>query len=693
MKDPMPTDIFKIGQVLNNTYEIIGILGRGGTGEVYLARNQINDREIAIKALNARFSGNADYVELMKREDQMRAILHDAVVRYVECSRSDQGHVFLVMDYIDGPSLNDVMLNRRVDDRELLIVAHRVLEGLVPTHAHEVVHRDLSPDNIILRGGRPEKATIIDFGIAKDTSAGAMTIVGNEFAGKYEYAAPEQLDGRADPRTDLYALGASLLAAHRREVPYVGSNPAEIVRNKAEPLDTDGVREPLKGLIEWLSAPRPEDRPRDAQEALDRVAEMLKPSTKGDDAGNGKRSKLPLVLGLGAFAALGVGLWASGVIEQIIPTPLPVAETYTLRAELGATGAELAAHAPDEPSAELIAATYGQVTGQTAGDDAVTLAAGMPREDWVELGLELMRTASALDRWDLDIESMNARLSGLAASGEEKRAIIDKVERWSDQTGMPVALDVIAGPEQLPQATVQSELDRLANCGRLEQVAAPESYAIFDAITIRGDLADAESTARVEEALKPLVGDRTIRMDTVTLNEDLCAIRAVLPIVPTGNISISLSNGATGQAVLTGVFQTGENPVADVLLPGGLSEGSLWVMVVDNTGKVFHILPNIKHPEHSITALGTVENGVRRVRVLWSIAEMVEDRSRLAMQVTDTDYGKSEIVAILSRKPLFDMRRPRDESVRSVSEALAKAVQSGEAQIIGVASRILEARP
>ncbi len=177
MKDPMPTDIFKLGQVLNNTYEIIGVLGRGGTGEVYLARNQINEREIAIKALNTRFSGKADYVELMKREDQMRAILHDAVVRYIECSRTDQGHVFLVMDYIDGPSLNDVMLERKVDDRDLLVIAHRVLEGLVATHKAGIVHRDLSPDNIILRGGDPEQATIIDFGIAKDTAAGAMTIV------------------------------------------------------------------------------------------------------------------------------------------------------------------------------------------------------------------------------------------------------------------------------------------------------------------------------------------------------------------------------------------------------------------------------------------------------------------------------------------------------------------------------------
>ena len=103
MLTPLPGDMFKPGQVLNNTYEIEGILGRGGTGEVYRARNQISSRIVAIKVLNAEFSGNADYLELMKREEEMRDIRHDAVVRYSDNSRTADGHVFLVMDFVDGP--------------------------------------------------------------------------------------------------------------------------------------------------------------------------------------------------------------------------------------------------------------------------------------------------------------------------------------------------------------------------------------------------------------------------------------------------------------------------------------------------------------------------------------------------------------------------------------------------------------
>ena len=275
MIDAFPGDIFGPGQILNNTYEIEGLLGRGGTGEVYRARNLVSGRIVAIKALNARFSGNDGYVELMKREEQMRDIVDDAVVRYTECSRTDQGHVFLVMDFIDGPSMADVMADRRMESRELMIVAHRVAEGLGAAHKKGIVHRDLSPDNIILRGGSPERATIIDFGIAKDTAAGAHTVVGNDFAGKYEYAAPEQLEGKAEPRSDLYALGALLLAAFRGQVPFAGATPGEMIRRKQNPLDLTGVPEPLKGLIGWLSAPNLAERAPSASAVMAQLSQNL----------------------------------------------------------------------------------------------------------------------------------------------------------------------------------------------------------------------------------------------------------------------------------------------------------------------------------------------------------------------------------------------------------------------------------
>ncbi|MBU3031497.1 serine/threonine-protein kinase [Paracoccus marinaquae] len=692
----MQSDIFSPGQILNNTYEIIRVLGRGGTGEVYLARNQVVGRDVAIKALNARFSANSDYVELIKREEQMRDIINDAVVRYSECSRSDAGHVFLVMDYIEGPSLNEVMLERRLDDRSLLIIAHRVLEGLVATHSRGIVHRDLSPDNVILRDGRPERATIIDFGIAKDTAAGARTIVGNEFAGKYEYAAPEQLDGKSDYRADLYALGALLLAAARQEIPQVGSSPGEVVRFKHNPLDSSGLKPPLKDLIEWLSDPDPAGRPQNASEALERLDGWLKPDTARVGTGKQKprgKGRLQLLLGAAVIllAGLGAWLWTSGVFAPDLPEAVP----YRLNASLVADGGgALSGNAPDEQIAAALRAAFGEATGISPPQNALTLARGMPGETWPDNMADLMVLASALTRWDLAVSDSSARLSGLAPDAATRDALLATLEGWQPDSGMSVQTDLAAGPERLTWATLQPHLDRLATCGPLTAPAdQPAEFGLGERITVIGDLASVDDAEAIQSALASVIGDRDLRVEANVLNEDLCRIRAVLPVAASGGMSLWMGRGDTGEAVLNGVFQTGQNPVVDVQFSATVTGASLWVMVVDNTGKVFHILPNINQPASLVDDLGAVDSGVRRVRVLWSLDEMQENPQRLAVRVTEGNYGKSEIIAILSKTPLFDLRRPRDESVQSVAEALSETLAGREDQIIGVASRIIDARP
>ncbi|TCO70536.1 serine/threonine protein kinase [Rhodovulum euryhalinum] len=696
MKDPLPSDIFHRGQVLNNTYDIEGVLGRGGTGEVYLARNQISGREVAIKALSAQFSGNADYVELMKREEEMRNIQHDAVVRYTECSRSDQGHVFLVMDYIDGPSMNDEMLARRMDAHDLMVIAHRVASGLVATHARGVVHRDLSPDNIILRGGAPEKATIIDFGIAKDTAAGARTIVGNQFAGKYEYAAPEQVEGHAEPRSDLYALGASLLAAWRGEVPFLGNTPGEIVRRKQQRLDTEGVPEPLKGLIDALTAPELADRPADAAAVVARIEAALKPRTGvTETAPSGRRGRRGAWLALPALAVVaGVAAWMLGLFDGLFPEPLPVAAPYRLAASHGPDApGRLVGNAPDEAAATALAAAYAEAAGTAPAEAALTLATGLPRADWAAQAAALMAELAPLDRWEMSLAGSSGEVTGLAPDSAARDAVRARIDAWSATSGITLSAAIAAGPERLDAAQVQAVLDRRATCGPLtQQTPSDATYPMGATIVVTGDIAAQADKPAIEAALVPLIGDRQVQVETRTLNRDLCAIRAVLPHPGGGTLSIWLGQGETGEANLTGIYRVGENPVAEVLAPASLTQGWLWVMVVDNTGKVFHVLPQINHTEHALTEVGRVEGGLRRVRVLHSVEEFRADPGRLAFRITDGDFGKSEIIAILSKTPLFDMRRPRDESVTSVAEALAETLEGREDQVLGVASRIIDAR-
>src|SRR6056297_1640643 len=260
MTESRPGDLFKPGDLVNNTYRVEALLGRGGTSDVYRARSEISGRLVALKVLKSEFSSNEDYLLLLTREEALREIRHDAIVRYSENHRTADGHVYLLIDYVDGPGMDKKLKEGPMSSEDLLVICRRVAEGLEAAHERKIFHRDLSPDNIILRDDDPAQAVIIDFGIAKDTNPGAETIVGNEFAGKYAYAAPEQLAGKTDARTDIYSLGASLLANFRGKSPDIGRNPMEVVQKKSEPLDTEGVPEPLKALLDKMTNPNPDER-------------------------------------------------------------------------------------------------------------------------------------------------------------------------------------------------------------------------------------------------------------------------------------------------------------------------------------------------------------------------------------------------------------------------------------------------
>jgi hypothetical protein len=704
MIDRLPGDIFRQGQVLNHTYEIEGVLGRGGTGEVYRARNQISGRIVAIKALNAQFSGNDDYIELMKREEQMRDVMNDAVVRYTECSRTEQGHVFLVMDFIDGPSMNDVMMRRRMEPRELMIIAHRVAEGLVAAHGMGIVHRDLSPDNVVLRDGAPEKATIIDFGIAKDTTAGARTIVGNEFAGKYEYAAPEQLEGRAEKRSDLYALGATLLAAYRGQVPFGGSTPGEIVRRKQNKLDTEGVPEPLKGLVDWLSAPAIADRPASAEAVVARLNQALQPpSSRGKrqappPAETGTKSKgrggivalvLLLLVGLG-----GAGAWTAGLFDRFTEPEIPVAAPYRLEASFSPEGASLSGNAPDAEAATRLRQAFAAATGATVPETALSVAQGVPDERWVGNMASVLEAVAGLAEWSLSVSDTKVSLAGLAGNLQAADDSRKAIAAWSTATGMAASVEIAVGPRSLPLASVEDILAPFALCGPLDLENPPASgYALGDTITVTGAVEATGDRDQLRQALEDTVGDRGVRVETTILNSDLCMVRRVLPPLEDDSLTIWLGDGATGQVNLSGIYKAGDNPIVEVLAPADMTGLSLWVAVVDNTGSVFNLLPNLKQEAHDITDVGRIEDGQRRIRVLHSLEDIAAGTGVFATTVNQDSFGKSEIVAVLSRTSLFGIRRPKDESVASFAEALAEIVAEEPGNIVSIATRVIDARP
>jgi serine/threonine-protein kinase len=139
----------------------------------------------------------------------------------------------------------------------------------------------------------------------------------------------------------------------------------------------------------------------------------------------------------------------------------------------------------------------------------------------------------------------------------------------------------------------------------------------------------------------------------------------------------------------TGEFLVGENPVIDVEIPADVSDGFLTVSVLDVSGNVFHLLPNLNRPDNSVDALRDGQEGPISIRVAYSIQESRQNGG-LAFRVDDSTLGKSKILVIHSSEPLFNEMRPTSESAISYSEALLDQDRNTSARIYSLDSRILE---
>ncbi|MBB1490597.1 serine/threonine protein kinase [Paracoccus sp. MC1854] len=700
----LPGDIFRPGQVLNNTWTVEGVLGRGGTGEVYRACSLVTGRIVAIKALSAQFAGDEGYLELMRREEAMRNIIHDAVVRYSECSRTAEGNMFLVMDFIDGPALSEVMNARRLSPRELLIIAHRVAEGLAAAHVHGVVHRDLSPDNIILRDNRVEGATIIDFGIAKDTFSRARSVVGNQFAGKYEYAAPEQFEGKAVPASDLYALGATLAAAARGEIPFAGSTPGEMIRRKSEPLDVSGLPEPLAGLILWLSAPKLADRAPSATAVLARLDSLLKGqpqaparggrSTTGDRGT--KRARKGGGLGRAWLAGLAAVLLVAATILLVRPLvgpDLPLAAPWRLEAA-SSPAPRLSGHAPNTATAGRIAGAVASATGAPLPPDALAEARGMPAPGWATAMERLFPELEGLEDWIVSVTDLTVEIAGRAASTQERDIIAERLESWAHQSGMTLRLDLTA-PVLLSAAEIEAVSARHAACGALTSDIPNAGVPDDGSVTITGTLPDAGAEAALAGDLGPLVGARTLRLDIETLDTELCRIQAALAGLPEGGVTIRLSEARRPERSLTGIYHPGDNPVADVLIPTALAAtpgAELWLALA-YSGKVYPLRPTLADEETRLDRIGQASGALHIVRALWTADEVKAVRGRAGFTVNDKDFGKAGLFALISQGPLFPERRPGDESAASFAEAVAARRAARPDLVLAATFRALDLRP
>jgi hypothetical protein len=152
-----------------------------------------------------------------------------------------------------------------------------------------------------------------------------------------------------------------------------------------------------------------------------------------------------------------------------------------------------------------------------------------------------------------------------------------------------------------------------------------------------------------------------------------------------------LGYGDATEPNMTGIYSAGDNPTIDLLLPADVTSGYLWVAIVDVTGNLFNVLPNINRPENALAEIGTVADGIRRIRVAYSLAEQAEDPRRLAFLVDDT-FGKTLVMVLRSDRPLFADLRPTTESVRAFAEDLAAELAAGGVSVQSISTRLIDSR-
>ncbi|MBW5423320.1 protein kinase [Streptomyces sp. BG9H] len=287
------------GRLLAGRYRVVAQLGRGGMGVVWRAVDEVLHREVAVKELRTYtdVAGPelADLRLRMQREARAAArVRHPGVVAVHDVAEVD-GRPLIVMELVDGPSLDDVLRERgTLDPREAAAIGAKVMEALAAAHRVGVLHRDVKPGNILLESGG--RVVLTDFGIATmddpgDGSATHLTRSG-ELVGSLDYLAPERAQGHdPGPASDVWALGATLFAAVEGASPFRRTSTwSTLTAIVVDPLPEPRRSGPLTPVLRQLMDKDPQARP-DADAArrlLDGVAAMG-PEGQGRAAGFGPR--------------------------------------------------------------------------------------------------------------------------------------------------------------------------------------------------------------------------------------------------------------------------------------------------------------------------------------------------------------------------------------------------------------------
>jgi len=267
-----------IGRLVDGRYRVRARIARGGMATVYVATDMRLERRVALKVMHGHLSDDTVFQSRFIQEARSAARLADPHVVNVFDQGQDGEMAYLVMEYLPGITLRELMREqKRLTVPQTITIMDAVLSGLAAAHRAGIVHRDVKPENVLL--AEDGRIKIGDFGLARATTAN--TASGAMLMGTIAYLAPELVTrGTADARSDIYSLGILLYEMLVGEQPYKGEQPMQIAFQHA----TDSVPRPsaknpsvpeqLDELVLWSTEKVPDDRPTDASVMLQRLRDI-----------------------------------------------------------------------------------------------------------------------------------------------------------------------------------------------------------------------------------------------------------------------------------------------------------------------------------------------------------------------------------------------------------------------------------
>jgi serine/threonine protein kinase/beta-lactam-binding protein with PASTA domain len=494
--DPM------IGRLIDGRYQVRSRIARGGMATVYLATDLRLERRVAVKVMHGHLADDSQFKQRFIQEARSAARLAHPNVVNVFDQGQDSESAYLVMEYLPGITLRDLLEEYgSLTPQQMIDITEAVLAGLSAAHKAGILHRDLKPENVLLADDGRIK--IGDFGLARATSANTAT--GAALLGTIAYLSPELVTrGLADTRSDIYAVGIMMYEMLTGEQPFTGEQPMQVAyRHANEPIPAPSsknhkVPRELDELVFWATSKDPDLRPADARALLEQLrdTEALLDLPAGPPARAQKTQVLPAASKVPRHTSPTDATLASPLRPE---RPFSEAATQVLgsRRPPGGPGTELELAEPAArpqrtrrwiPLVAILGALL--LVGSGVGwwfafgpGARVTIPTSIA-------GLSEERAREVLDELGLDVAEQTGTVPSptveVGAVAETDPKLGTAVE-----PGSPVTLLISSGPQLLPinldQGMTQAEAEAVVN----EHWTLEDTDVRFDATVAEGQLIDA----------------------------------------------------------------------------------------------------------------------------------------------------------------------------------------------------------